>query len=117
VRVKLGRVVIGFKQRDVENRGEARKIKREMQLKCPSSNSTFYGVRTKPAMIEFVRWSRSFDIALEEPDELPRLNFGGRIVAAVISARLNLLCTLQLSMQLSMSTLESGGKICGGGNS
>jgi hypothetical protein len=78
----------------MKDRVKTGKIRRKAQLVGTSSNGAFYWVRTKPAVIQFVGWSSSFDVASKEPNELAWLEVGGRIVVAVVSTGLNLLCVL-----------------------
>jgi hypothetical protein len=117
VRVKFGGIIVGFKEGDMEDGMKTRMVRRKTQLKGPGSNSAFYRIRTKVAMIELNGWSGSLDVTLEEPHKTARLEVWHGIVVAVISASLNFLGMFQLGPKFRVDVFESSRKVGGSRNS
>ena len=114
MRMKLGRIVVGFEERNVKDGMKTGEVRRETELVCKVRDGAINGERTKTSMIELIRRACGLDMPAEQPYELARLVFGAVLHPAVVIAGLTLLRTEELHAKLIMKTGKASGHVSGG---
>ena len=89
--MKLGRIVIGFEQGNMENRMETGEIGRETEFVSEVRDSVVNGEGTKATVFELIGWARGLDVPAHKPYKLIRLVDRGRGDAFIVVARLGVL--------------------------
>ena len=104
--MEFGRVVIGFKQRNMEYGVKSGEVGWETKLVDEVGEFSLYRERAETDVVEFVGGTSGFDVTTEEPDELvggERRRVGN---ATVVVLRLMVLCELEVCVKLIVNTGE-----------
>ena len=109
--MELGRIVVGFKQGDVEDGMETGEVSREMELVSSIRDGAIDWEWAKAMVVELVGRTGGLNVVMEEPDEVVGLEAWPIGNTLIVITCLDILGMLEFGTQLSVEMLEASSEI------